>query len=41
MEVVEAVERHAEEAGRVADLLSSLNAALSTGDDSNAVAILR
>lgn len=41
VEVVEAVERHAEEAGRVAGLLAALNQALNTADDSNAVAILR
>ncbi|XP_050690760.1 ras GTPase-activating-like protein IQGAP1 isoform X2 [Eriocheir sinensis] len=41
VEVVEAVERHAEEAGRVAGLLAALNQALNTANDSNAVAILR
>lgn len=41
VEVVEAVERHAEEAGRMAGLLAALNVALSTANDSNTVAILR
>lgn len=41
VEVVEAVERHAEEAGRVAGLLAALNQALNSANDSNAVAILR
>ena len=41
IEVVEAVERHAEEAGRLAGLLATLNGSLASNNDKTSVAILR
>lgn len=41
VEVVEAVERHAEEAGRAAGLLAALNGSLASANDQTVVSILR
>lgn len=41
VEVVEAVERHAEEAGRIAGLLAALNGSLASVNDNTVVSILR
>ncbi|MPC81215.1 hypothetical protein E2C01_075822 [Portunus trituberculatus] len=41
VEVVEAVERHAEEAGRAAGLLAALNGSLASANDQVVVSILR
>ncbi|KAK8406021.1 hypothetical protein O3P69_007029 [Scylla paramamosain] len=41
VEVVEAVERHAEEAGRAAGLLAALNGSLASANDKTVVSILR
>ena len=41
IDVVEAVERHAEKAGQLAGLLATLNGSLASNNDNTSVAILR